>query len=205
LIFYLPFTLCFIIPNFVKLAPWIWDNIKLLFYWWIASAPIVALLLARLWKGGVGNRVLAASLFMLLTLAGALDIFPLLTQQGQYQEFDRDGVTFAEVIKQQTPANATVLHAPIHNTPIFLTGRRSIMGYPGHIWTHGLDFGPREQEIKQIYSGATNAPALLAKYRVDYVVVSPQEISVVSPNMAFFSRYPEVINVGEYHLYKVAP
>ena len=79
------------------------------------------------------------------------------------------------------------------------------MGYPGHIWTHGLDFGPREQEIKQMYSGATNAPALLAKYRVDYVVVSPQEISVVSPNMAFFSRYPEVINVGEYHLYKVTP
>ena len=68
-----------------------------------------------------------------------------------------------------------------------------------------LDFGPREQDIKQIYSGAADAAALLAKYRVDYVVVSPQEISVVSPNMAFFSRYPEVINVGEYHLYKVTP
>ena len=205
LIFYLPFTLCFIIPNFVKLAPWIWDNIKILFYWWIASAPIVALLLARLWSGRVGSRLLAFGLLAMLTLAGALDIFPLLTRQGEYQEFDRDGVTFADVIKQQTPASATILHAPIHNTPIFLTGRRSIMGYPGHIWTHGLDFGPREQDIKQIYSGAADAAALLAKYRVDYVVVSPQEISVVSPNMAFFSRYPEVINVGEYHLYKVTP
>ena len=85
----------------------------------------------------------------MLTLAGGLDVFALVTRQGEYQEFDRDGVAFAEIVKQQTPPRATILHAPIHNTPIFLTGRRSVMGYPGHIWTHGIDSGPRETEIKQ--------------------------------------------------------
>ncbi|HEV2905589.1 MAG TPA: hypothetical protein VGW32_11095, partial [Pyrinomonadaceae bacterium] len=204
-LFYVPFTVCFFIPNFVKLAPWVWDNIKMLFYWWIVSAPIVALLLARLWEQHVGQKVLAASLLVILTLAGALDIFPLLTGQGEYQEFDRNGVAFAESIKETTPPGATILHAPIHNTPIFLTGRRSIMGYPGHIWTHGLDFGPRENEIKQIYAGGPDAAALLAKYRVDYVVIGPQEESVVKPNVAFFDRYPQTVNVGEYRLYKVTP
>ncbi|HEU5236695.1 MAG TPA: hypothetical protein VFU37_06110 [Pyrinomonadaceae bacterium] len=205
LLFYLPFTLCFIVPNLVKLAPWIWDNIKVLFYWWIASAPIVALLLARLWNGSIGHRVCAAALFIMLTLAGALDVFALLTRQGEYQEFDRDGVTFAEVIKQQTPPRATILHAPIHNTPIFLTGRRSVMGYPGHIWTHGIDSGPREAEIKRIYAGAPDAAALLTKYRVDYVVVDPQERSVMPVNDAFFARYREVVTIDEYHLFKIAP
>lgn len=204
LLFYIPFTLCFIIPNTVKLAPWIWDNVKILFYWWIASAPIVALLLARLWEGSIGHRVFAAILLVMLTLAGGLDVFALLTRQGEYQEFDRDGVSFAELVKQQTPPKATILHAPIHNTPIFLTGRRSVMGYPGHIWTHGIDSGPREAEIKRIYAGAPDAQALLQKYGVDYVVVDPQERSVTPVNDAFFSRYPEVINLGEYHLYKVA-
>jgi hypothetical protein len=189
----------------VKLAPWVWDNIKMLFYWWIASAPIVALLLARLWEQHVGQKVLAASLFVLLTLAGALDIAPLLAGKGEYQEFDNNGIAFAESIKQVIPPNATILHAPIHNTPIFLTGRRSIMGYPGHIWTHGLDFGPRENEIKQIYAGGPDAAALLAKYRVDYVVIGPQEHHVVKPNVAFFDVYPQVVNVGEYYLYKVTP
>jgi hypothetical protein len=205
LFFFLPFTLCFIIPNGLKLAPWIWDNIKVLFYWWIASAPIVALLLARLWKGNAWNRVLAGGLFVVLTFAGALDVFALVTGQGEYQEFDRDGVTFAEMIKQQTSPHATILHAPIHNTPVFLTGRRSLMGYPGHIWTHGIDFGPRETEIKKIYSGSPDARNLLSKYRVDYVVIDPQEHSVMPVNTAFFSRYPEVVNIGEYHLYKIAP
>ena len=205
LFFFLPFTLCFIIPNLVKLAPWIWDNIKVIFYWWIASAPIVALLLARLWEGKTWNRVLAGGLFVVLTFAGALDVFALLTSQGEYQEFDRDGVAFAEMIKQQTPPRAMILHAPIHNTPVFLTGRRSLMGYPGHIWTHGIDFGPRETDIKKIYSGSPDAANLLSKYGVDYVVIDPQEHSVMPVNTEYFSRYPEVVKIGEYHLYKIKP
>jgi len=203
LLFYLPFTLAFFVPNFVKLAPWVWDNIKMLFYWWIVSAPIVALLLARLWEQHVGQKVLAASLLVMMTLAGTLDLVPLLLQQGHYGEFDRDGVAFAESIKDKTPPTATILHAPIHNTPVYLTGRKSIMGYPGHIWTHGLEYGPREQEIKQIYAGSSVAAALLAKYRVDYVVIGPHEFSTENPNVAFFSAYPEVANVGDYHLYKI--
>jgi hypothetical protein len=205
LFFYLPFTLCFIIPNMVKLAPWIWDNVKILFYWWIVSAPIVALLLARLWESNPWSRGLAAVLFVVLILAGGLDVFALVTRQGEYQEFDRDGVNFAEMIKHRTPPRATILHAPVHNTPVFLTGRRSLMGYPGHIWTHGLDFGPRETDIKKIYAGSPDAAALLAKYGVDYVVIDPQEHSLMPVNDAFFSRYPEVGKIGEYHLYKITP
>lgn len=208
LLFYLPFTLCFIVPNLIKFAPWIWDNIKILFYWWIGSAPIVALLLAELWAGPVWNRAIAVVLFVVLTLAGALDVFVLLTRQGEYQEFDRDGIAFAELVKQQTPPRAMILHAPVHNTPLFLAGRRSLMGYPGHIWTHGIDSGPRESDIKKIYHGSPDARALLEKYGVDYVVVDPQERSWGSTtgtpvNDAFFKQFPEVATVGEYHLFKV--
>jgi hypothetical protein len=205
LIFYLPFTLCFIIPNFVRLAPWVWDNVKVIFYWWLASAPLVALLLARLWEGKAFERFWAVALLFVLTVAGGLDVFALITRQGEYGEFDRDGVNFAEMIKQQTPPGATILHAPIHNTPVFLTGRRSLMGYPGHIWTHGIDSGQREADIKRIYSGAPDAANLLSKYAVDYVVIDPQEHSVMPVNADFFTRYPEVVKIGEYHLYKIKP
>jgi len=148
---------------------------------------------------------MGATLFVMLTLAGGLDVFALASRQGEYQEFDRDGVTFAEMIKQRTPPSATILHAPIHNTPVFLTGRRSLMGYPGHIWTHGIDFGAREADIKKIYSGSLDAANLMSKYGVDYVVIDPQEHSVMTVNTNFFARYPEVAKVGEYHLYKIAP
>ncbi|MBC7931894.1 MAG: hypothetical protein H7Z38_15140, partial [Rubrivivax sp.] len=62
LFFYLPFTLCFVVPNVYKLSPWVWDNIKILLYWWIASAPLVALALARLWRSRGWWRALAVAL-----------------------------------------------------------------------------------------------------------------------------------------------
>lgn len=203
LLFYLPFTLCFIIPNFVKMAPWIWDNIKVLYYWWLASAPIVALLLAKLWRQSSIRRVIAVVLFVCVTLAGALDVAGIAFRSNQYAVFDAAGLSFAELIKEQTEPRSLVIHAPVHNTPVFLTGRRSLMGYPGHIWTHGLDFVRREGEIKRMYLGSPDAEQLMRIHGVEYAVVGPHERMVVPVNEAFFSKFQKVGEVGEYRLYKI--
>ena len=205
LLFYLPFTLCFIIPNFVKLAPWIWDNIKVLYYWWLASTPLVALLLARLWRQGPIRQTIAVILFVCVTLAGTLDVAGIALGHVSYQVFDAAGIRFAELIKEKTPPRATIVHAPVHNTPVFLTGRRSLMGYPGHIWTHGLQFVQREAEIKRIYLGMPDADQLLRNYNIEYAVVGPHEQVVTPVNERFFSRFQKVGEVGEYRLYKINP
>src|SRR6266850_6785 len=196
LLFYFPFTLCFVIPNLIKMAPWIWDNIKVLFYWWLASAPLVALVLARLWRQGPLRRSVAVVLFLCLTLAGALDVAGIALRSVKYGIFDSAGVSFAEVIKEQTAPHSLIVHAPVHNHPVFLSGRRSLMGYPGHIWTHGLEFAQREAEIKRIYAGAPDAEQLLRNYKVDYVVVGPLEKNVLTVNEQFFLRYQKVGEVG---------
>jgi hypothetical protein len=203
LFFYLPFTLCFIVPNVLKMAPWIWDNIKVLYYWWLASAPLVALLLAWMWRRGRVQRVVAVLLFIGVTSAGALDVASIVFRDAKYGVFDAAGVQFAERVKQVTPPRSLIIHAPVHNTPVFLTGRRSLMGYPGHIWTHGLEFVQREGEIKRIYLGSPDAMQLLKSYGVDYAVIGPLERVVTPPNEQFFSRFEKVEQVGEYSLYKV--
>ena len=203
LFFYLPFTLCFIVPNFLKMAPWIWDNIKVLFYWWVASAPIVALLLSRLWKDTIIRRTAAIVLFASLTLAGALDVAGIALRSVKYGIFDVAGVRFAELVKLKTPPRALIVHAAVHNEPVFLTGRKSLMGYPGHIWTHGLEFARRESDIKRIYSGAAGADQLLKAYDIDYAVVGPLERLVMPVNEQFFSQYEKVGDVGGYQLYKI--
>jgi len=203
LLFYLPFTLCFIVPNLVKMAPWIWDNIKVLYYWWLASAPIVALLLARLWHQGRTRRLLGVVLFVCVTLAGALDVVGISLRSIKYQVFDAAGLGFAELVKAQTAPRALIVHAPVHNTPVFLSGRRSLMGYPGHIWTHGLQFVQREGEIKRIYLGSPDAEQLIKKYGIEYLVLGPQERLIGPVNDVFISRFQKVGEVGEYKLYKI--
>jgi hypothetical protein len=203
LLFYLPFTLCFIVPNVLKMAPWIWDNIKVLYYWWLASAPLVALLLARLWRQSSIRKVIAVVLFACVTLAGALDVVGIAFRSVKYQVFDAAGLRFAELVKQQTTPRALIVHAPVHNTPVFLTGRRSLMGYPGHIWTHGLEFMQRESEVKRIYLGSPDADQLIRTYGIQYAVVGPQEGIVTHVNEQFFTRFEKVGEVGGYKLYKI--
>jgi hypothetical protein len=202
LLFYLPFTLCFIVPNVMKMAPWIWDNIKVLYYWWLASAPLVAILLARLWRQGAIRKVIAALLFVCVTLAGALDVAGIALRSDPYHVFDAAGLKFAELVKSQTAPRALIVHAPVHNTPVFLTGRRSLMGYPGHIWTHGLEFVQRESEIRRIYLGAPDAEQLIRNYHIEYAVVGPQE-EKINANEQFFTRFEKVGEVGGYKLFKI--
>jgi uncharacterized membrane protein len=78
------------------------------------------------------------------------------------------------------------------------------MGYPGHIWTHGLDFTEREGEIRRIYSGAPDAFELIKKHGIQYAVIGPHERNVLAVNEQFFSRFAKIGEVGEYQLYKIS-
>ena len=204
LVFLLPFILCFLIPNVLKMAPWIWDNIKVLYYWWLASAPLVALLLARLWEVGGIKRVAAVSMFAIVIAAGSLDVASILFRPTNHQVFDRGGLQFAEALKKQTAPRVLIMHAPVHNHPVFLTGRRSLMGYPGHIWTHGLDYVQRETEIKRVYAGTSDADSIIRRHGIDYIVVGPHERNIMLVNEIFFSKLQMLGDVGGYRLYKVA-
>ena len=77
------------------------------------------------------------------------------------------------------------------------------MGYPGHIWTHGLEFVQRESEIKRIFGGAPDASSLIDSYRVDYAVVGPQERNVTAVKDRFFAQFEKIGEIGGYALYKV--
>ncbi len=187
----------------MKFAPWGWDNIKVLFYWYLASVPIVALLLASWWKSPGKLRWAAAGFLVALTLAGALDIVRVVTGGEENREFDRDGIAIARFIDQRTEPRAVVLHAPTYNPPVFLTGRRSLLGYPGQAWSRGLAYAGRESDIHQIYAGAPQAAALIRQYGIEYAVVSPQERSSLTVNDDFWNQFPVIAQSGDYRVYKV--
>ena len=163
--FYAPFTLCFLVPNVMRLAPWIWDNIKVLVYWFIASAPFVALVLVQLWRRRSVFRLLAGAALVSLTMAGALDIWRVASSAFDARLFDEEGIAFAEHLRGETSARALILHAPVHNHPVFLSGRRSFMGFPGQVWSHGLNEATRLEDIRQMYNGSAHARDLLQHMR----------------------------------------
>ena len=201
--FYMPFLLCFLVPNAITLAPWIWDNIKVLFYWYLASTPLVALLLAKLFQSTLRWRIAGSVLLVSLILAGSLDIWRIVSRTTEFRLFDREGMAFAAQVLQNTEPRSLVLHGPVFDTPLFLTGRRSLLAYPGWAWTRGLDLLPREADIRRIYAGSPDAPDLMRKYGVDYVVLSPMERAYMPVNEKFFSRYSKIAETPEYQIYRI--
>jgi hypothetical protein len=203
LLFYLPFALLFVVSNAIKLAPWEWDNIKVLIYWFVGSIPLVALFLVWLWKKNRVLKLAAAACFVVLTLSGALDVWRVVSRQINYQIFDREAMKIAEQIKQTTAPNALFLNAPTYNSAVVLSGRRSLMRYVGHLSSYGIDYQPREDDLKRIYAGDATADILLDKYRIEYVLISPEEKNDFPVNQAFFQKFPVVAAAGQYRVYKI--
>lgn len=199
--FYLPFVFCFIIPNVMKLAPWDWDNIKVLFYWYVASVPLVALLLARGLRQKSGWRWIAAGALTAMLLSGGLDVLRVITGTTPQREFTINDISVANAISEKTAPQALVLHAPTYNSPVFLTGRHSLLGYPGWMFSRGLEYQQRTADISAIYSGAPDAAELMRRYHVNYVLIGPEELSTLKVNEQFWSQYPEVAQAGPYRLY----
>lgn len=198
--FYVPFALCFVVPNLLQLSPWIWDNVKFLVYWLVASTPIVALLLAHWWRRG-GWRGAAAVSLALLTFAGGLDVWRVVSRAERHIIFDAPAVDFAARLREATPPRALVLHLPTYRAPVFLAGRRSLLGYPGHIWSQGLDAGTREADIARMYAGGPDAPELMRSYGVDYVMQGPEEVAAFGETG--LRDYPLILAEGRYRLFDV--
>jgi hypothetical protein len=201
--FYLPFAACFLLPNVLRMSPWIWDNVKFMVWWHVVSACLVALLLARLWRLGGGLRVVSVAAFVLLTLSGALDLWRVASRAITLPVILPDGEAFAEQIRDSTPPRAVVLHAPTYASEVYLAGRRTLMGYPGHTWSQGLEVGTREEDVKRIYAGAPDARALLDRYGVDYVLVGPHERALEGFREEAFRGLPLAAEQGRYSLYRV--
>lgn len=203
LLFYIPFAFLFIISNSAKLAPWEWDNIKILIYWFAGTLPFVALAIAWAWEQTKALKIAAGVAVFVLIASGSLDVWRTVSGQIKYGVFEPDAVKIAEQIRQKTDPKAIFLNAPTFNSPVVLSGRQSVMRYSGHLASHGIDYYPREAEVKQIYSGAGVADILLGKYNVDYVIFTPEERNTLKANEEFFKKFPVIAEAGQFRVYKV--
>ena len=133
---------------FVRVAPWAWDNTKLMLWCVVAVLPALeGLVLARL--GLAGRAAALALLFASGTLsvlwgcAGPLPRLEILERseyEGVCEALAR--VPTTRVATQQT-----------FNHPVALCGRALVAGYPGHLWSHGLDASAVEARLRRLMLG----------------------------------------------------
>ena len=208
-LFSLSFIILFIVPNLVLLAPWDWDNIKILIYWFLGTTPVAALALTLLY-GNKRYKILSKVGFFIimfvLTFAGWIDVFKYaIAPIPGWKEYSSEEIELARRISSETPSNAIFLNAPIFNHIVFLTGRKSLMGWPPHIWSHGYSGGQeRENDVKKMLKGKPEANLLIDKYKPDYVVVGPQERQIGVNKRFYDANYSCIITTKYYNVYDLS-
>jgi hypothetical protein len=204
---YAPMWLWFVVPNIWLFHPWEWDNQKFFVYWALLGSFLVAALVVRVFRAGIIGAVAALGLLVVLVLAGGLDAAQDVRLSGGYEFTDRAGLQVADWARTSTDPKAIFLTAPEHNSAIpTLAGRRVVLGYPGWIWTYGIDnWGSTQQDVESMLQGKPDSLALAQKYHVAYVVIGPQEKQQpFSANEAFWrAQAPLVYSNSEYLVYKV--
>ena len=204
-----PMWLWFVIPNFVILQPWDWDNTKFFIFWALLGSVVVGGLVAAFFtRNRIAAAIITIPLLVLMGLSGGLDLSRASDLSLSAVLFtDTRGIAVAAWVRSHTSPTATFAVADEHNSPIpTLAGRRELTGYPGWLWTYGLsDYVQKEADLKAILDGDPSAPELVRKYAIDYVMIGPQEIPRGASRAYWDLHGTLVYDDGEYAVYRVDP
>ncbi len=199
------FIFLFFLANLFIFQPSSWDNAKLFLWVYLVFSFPVAGLLLKVWQRHFG-KILTFLLFIILTTSGGLDLMRVLnTSKESFVMVSNEELKLAAEFRQQTTSNDLVLTSTNHlNWVPVAAGRRIVMGYPGWLWSHGIKYAQKEADIKKIYQGLPEAPTLLKKYGITYVVVDKKtEEEFGSTDYYFKLRYPLVYSSPFGNIYKV--
>lgn len=173
-IYFVPAFIVFIIANLIIFQPWDWDNIKLISWSFIFFSILVGSFLARFMNGSLILKFLTTLIIATSTLSGILSI--TLQLKGKYLAFDKKDIELAQFANKNTSRSSVFVVDPVPNHPIpNLAGRLVYLGYPGHLWVHGIDYVYRERENNLVLQGDI-ALAKTLYPRISYVVLGPSYV-----------------------------
>jgi hypothetical protein len=132
----------------VRLAPWEWDNTKVMLWCYVAALPpIGSLVLDRV---GAAWR---AALVVGLVFSGAVSVVGASLGKGPRLEV-LDRAEYEGVCRALSGVNTSrIATVQTFNHPVALCGRPIVAGYAGHLWSHGLDARAVERALSRLMRG----------------------------------------------------
>jgi hypothetical protein len=132
----------------VRLAPWAWDNTKVMLWCYLGVLPS----LEGLVVGRLRPALRVAVVFLLFASGLASVLWSCFGRLPRLELLDR--VEYAAVCHALAGVGAKrVATAQTFNHPVALCGQPIVAGYAGHLWSHGLDSAATEARLKRLLQG----------------------------------------------------
>jgi hypothetical protein len=191
----------FIACNLYSFQPYIWDNMKLLTYAYFFFLLPVVYVLIELAK----RRRYVVTLFIcfFITISGAITVKRELNEN--YTFLSASEVKAGESMLETIPYDAIVLSSERHNHPVtMVAGRKLFSGYPGWLWSYGVELAPRSSAAREIWRGGDMTKDYLEEFGITHAVLGPDESREVGfSELGFTTYFEEVSQVEGWRVFKV--
>jgi hypothetical protein len=168
---FFPAAAVFIVCSMVKFAPWEWDNTKLFF--WAYLVMMFCLWEAFLSKWHLLLQVpVVFGLFFsgFVSLIGGICANPEGYDIGRASEWQQ----VADATRRFPPSTVFATY-PTYNHPVLVNGHRVVLGFPGHLWSHGLNYRPVEIKLDALMNSEDGWEQIANELGADYLFWGPLE------------------------------
>ncbi len=187
------FFLFFVCCN-IRFAHWDWDNTKVMLWPFLIVLPV-------LWETVLSHRPAwqRAAVCTLLFFSGFLSVFGGIGAEFHGYSIARlstlDAVARAV---RDIPITEPFAAQPNYNHPLLLCGRKVVMGYDGHLASHGIDYAPVDDELDALMRGFPDWRLRAARLGVRYLFFGPRERETWPASYESWRMSATVIASGEW-------
>lgn len=198
-VWFIGFFVIFLFGNLFTLQPYHWDNTKLFAWTSVGFSALSVLALEKIWDKNNLSKILAIIIFCFSIASGAHDsIYTLKFQQHSFLMYTAEEMQLANWVESNSPANSIWLTSDKHNHWLYnLTGRQTVMGYQGWLWSHGYNFAKTSEDVKQMLKNPGTNLELYKKYRINYVVIGPSEKEIYKADISVFRNLFQTVRASE--------
>jgi hypothetical protein len=198
--FLIHFILFLVFFNFI-LAPWNWDNIKVLVWPYLGLSILSFEILRPLWTRWM-QVVLAVSLSYGGIYAISGTQFSIAHHIVLYKTVE---IAFARAATTQIPVNAIFAAGTSYDHELTALGRSRVMGYEGHLWAHGIQFQDTKAKLTELMQGSEHWLERARELKVNFIYWGPREREefkgVVNP--AWRTQLTNFSRVIDYEVYEI--
>ena len=196
----------FTVNQLFKFQPWDYDNNKLLVYFGFFTAPVIASIMIYVSKKLKWLGVIASSVILFFVIfSGVIDTIPRYKVEIEKMPiiFNVDARNTSYFIRQNISPNDMILATTTHlNLVSSLAGRPTVVGFPGWLWTKGIDYSSRELDLKSFYLNPIINLGIADKYMARYVLIDPTAIYDWGVDKKIFDdNFKKLFSSGGYDLY----
>jgi hypothetical protein len=193
------FFTIFTFANLFALQPYLWDNTKLFAWVNVGFSALTIITLTKIYQKNFIGKVLCLAIFVFSISSGAHDsLYTLNFSKHEYMMYSKEELDLSEWVKESSQLESIWLTSDTHNHWLYnLTGRQPVMAYQGWLWSHGYDSTKIAADVRKMFENPIQNLDLFQKYQINYVVISPKELSSYAIKTADFEQNFKIVKSSD--------